>query len=130
MKLIMLIALVAAISFWFFKLRGGRPSTARVTSAKSSSNDSQHHGVSIEFNDATACGAVKRIGSKRFLRGEVPALPLSECHAENCECRYAHYDDRRTGEDDRRLAPTLEWKLSGKVDEPEQRKKDGRRSGD
>lgn len=41
------------------------------------------------------CEAARRCTGKRFLIPEVPRLPLRECSAPHCECKYRHYDDRR-----------------------------------
>lgn len=58
--------------------------------------------VGIEPGDRFhACDAVKAVGSRRFLPGETPTLPLRACTADHCSCRYAHFDDRRV--DNRRI---------------------------
>jgi hypothetical protein len=43
------------------------------------------------------CKASKSIRDKRFLCDEAPALPLPGCTAETCDCRYKHFEDRRSG---------------------------------
>jgi len=42
-----------------------------------------------------ACNAVKALEGKRFLAQEAPSLPLQECDAEECHCKYEHFKDRR-----------------------------------
>jgi hypothetical protein len=42
-----------------------------------------------------ACDAAQACKGKRFLSGDAPLLPLRECDAKRCECRYSHYEDRR-----------------------------------
>jgi hypothetical protein len=42
------------------------------------------------------CQAANDILGKRFLRAEIPALPLATCDAEVCRCSYELLDDRRT----------------------------------
>jgi hypothetical protein len=71
-----------------------------------------YRGTSIEF-DACACDAVKAIGKKRFLRssGDTPMLPLPECDASRCNCKYRHHDDRRDDSHDRRLGAVLRTEL-------------------
>ena len=73
-----------------------------------------YHGVAICYYDPCACHAVQRLETRpflsdrpplflettRFLAGEAPLLPLPNCTAPHCLCRYAHYEDRR--ERDRR----------------------------
>ncbi len=59
-----------------------------------------------------ACAAVKRLSGRRLLSKEAPRLPLPECDADACSCRYAHFVDRRGG-DDRRDAPIAVSRLGG-----------------
>jgi len=56
--------------------------------------------VSIECG-TNACGAARRLEGKRALHAQIPQVPLSQCDAESCECRYKHYNDRRSDEDRR-----------------------------
>jgi hypothetical protein len=56
--------------------------------------------VSIECG-ANACGAARRLEGKRGLHAQIPQVPLSQCDAESCECRYQHHIDRRSEEDRR-----------------------------
>ena len=78
-----------------------------------------------------SCAAVKAIGSKRFLieDSDVPLLPLTECDAENCACKYIHREDRREEGERRTISGqgTERHLISGKV---EQREKRGRRKSD
>jgi hypothetical protein len=44
-----------------------------------------------------ACEAALDTARKRFLPIEAPLLPLPNCDRRmQCECRYCHYDDRRS----------------------------------
>ena len=52
------------------------------------------HAVMI-VTSGTACPAAIGCRGKRFLSSEAPRLPLPECVAESCGCKYRHYDDRR-----------------------------------
>ena len=54
------------------------------------------HAVSIAA-PPTACDAARACKGKRFLSREAPHLPLPECNAARCECKYRHYADRRGG---------------------------------
>ena len=49
-----------------------------------------------------ACAKARTIDSKRFLREEVPTLPLGACDAARCKCTYRHHEDRRNSDEDRR----------------------------
>jgi len=53
--------------------------------------------VSITFDQAEACAAVRELALRRFLCSEAPMLPLPECAAAACECRFERHDDRRLG---------------------------------
>ena len=63
---------------------------------------SPYHAVSIRPG-VESCGAAQRLGNMRFLSSKAPALPLPECNFSPCTCRYAHYSDRRSGFDRRRV---------------------------
>jgi hypothetical protein len=62
---------------------------------------SPFHAVSVRVG-RKACMAVKTVEGQRFLAVEAPQLPLAECsNAEDCECRFIHHEDRRSGHDRR-----------------------------
>ena len=65
------------------------------------------HAVSIEPLQG-GCIAAKSIMEKRFLSEGTPSLPLAKCDATQCQCRYIHHSDRRSGARDRRLGPVEE----------------------
>ena len=52
------------------------------------------HAVAI-VGTADACAAAKACKDSRYLSAEAPRLPLAGCDAKCCDCRYAHFDDRR-----------------------------------
>jgi hypothetical protein len=43
------------------------------------------------------CAAAEALRGKRFLSRQAPVLPLKACDRGDCQCRYAHYEDRRMG---------------------------------
>ena len=55
-----------------------------------------YHAVTVVVGDR-ACAAARAIEQKRFLSREAPKLPLKNCDYPNCQCHYAHHDDRRRG---------------------------------
>jgi hypothetical protein len=59
------------------------------------------HAVSI-MPDQQGCAAVESIKLRRFLSDEAPGLPLWDCGASDCGCKYVHHADRRAGARDRR----------------------------
>jgi hypothetical protein len=60
------------------------------------------HAVSI-LPVETGCPAVESIKVQRFLSEDAPGLPLADCSAVDCHCKYIHHADRRSGGRDRRL---------------------------
>jgi hypothetical protein len=91
-----------------------------------------YRATSIVF-DVDACDAVKAVGSRRFLDTErnLPVVPLPECSAAKCNCKYAHYEDRRTSDDEQRHPSALLSQLyesTGK--ENRRQRKRGRRKSD
>lgn len=62
------------------------------------------HAVSILPTEA-GCAAAESIKVQRFLSEDAPGLPLPDCGAVSCHCKYIHYADRRSGARDRRLSP-------------------------
>ncbi len=55
--------------------------------------------VSIAHDMNNCCVAVQSLGNVRFLNKEAPLVPLKNCsQKDQCECRYIHHADRRTGQ--------------------------------
>ena len=82
---------------------------------------------------ANACNAARAIGNKRFLDIDkvTPRLPLADCDAAVCGCKYAHHDDRREDHDDRRQPSALQSELYERTGKSNRRaKKRGRRKTD
>jgi hypothetical protein len=57
-------------------------------------NPAKFHCVEVKAVDCT-CEAIKQLAGLRFLSDEAPLLPLPECSAGTCRCRYEHHEDRR-----------------------------------
>ena len=68
-----------------------------------------YHGVSIRPTK-DSCGSARNLQDQRFLAREAPRLPLPNCDAAVCQCRYSHFEDRREG--DRRSLHALQRGLS------------------
>lgn len=62
--------------------------------------NSSFHAVSIKYA-ADACEAARNMHGRRFLSSAAPRLPLPECDAQTCKCRFVHHKDRRNGDDRR-----------------------------
>lgn len=73
--------------------------------------------------------AVKTLKDKRFLSGDVPKLPLDGCDANECQCTYELYHDRRT---DIRRAADVTYDMASQYFEDGDRNNDstGRRTDD
>jgi hypothetical protein len=55
------------------------------------------HAVTVVLQ-TSSCAAAAMCRATRFLSNEAPRLPLTGCdHPETCECKYRHYQDRRSG---------------------------------
>ena len=74
---------------------------------------SPYQSVSIVC-DYSACDTARKMARQRFLVAEAPLLPLGDCDASACSCKYAHHQDRRSGQGDRRAALDLHTQVSGK----------------
>lgn len=66
----------------------------------------ERKGATSDFRSVTiktkleACNAAIALKDQVFLAREAPSLPLAECDAMSCACRYSYLDDRR--QEDRR----------------------------
>jgi hypothetical protein len=95
-----LIAVAALIALAFWWRQSGRRQHLRASREQGSARPTgDYRCVELRYR-GDACDAVKRIGAKRFLPGEAPAIPVPGCDVAQCACRYVHHDDRR--DDDRR----------------------------
>jgi hypothetical protein len=105
---ILIVALVLAV-FVFARLLFPVSGTVRNVSERDRrtgfGEGDPFHAVSIVPADG-CCSVVDSIKVQRFLSEEAPSLPLADCAAEDCRCKYIHHADRRGGSRDRRLGPT------------------------
>lgn len=86
--------LVATFGYWLIRgRRAAQPSSSREDVS------CPYHSVAIKHPES-ACVAVKSVAGRKFLSREAPLVPLGNCEAATCRCRYVHFDDRR--DDDRR----------------------------
>jgi len=92
------IAVVLVLVWWFLGRRGNKDKRTETTVEDASK--SNYHAVSIKF-DRNACEAAQKMSGRRFLSSAAPKLPLQECDVPECNCRFAHYKDRRSTTDRR-----------------------------
>ena len=94
---LVIVLIVAAVIKW-----RGASGEQRADEGRShpSQQRSQYHAVSLKLSSG-ACNAAKALEGKRFLSDAAPRIPLADCDAESCDCRFVHHKDRRSGEDRR-----------------------------
>ncbi len=121
--LLLLLAVILVVVWVFVRRRGDAETTRPEPVRKPDAKASQFHAVSITF-EQTACAAAKEMAGRRFLSSAAPKLPLPECDALECNCRFKHHDDRRSGKD--RRNPFSPSGLSGTTGKYEIEKRQGR----
>ena len=91
--------LVLAIAWLVLRIRQNK-SAEKAESKPTAKNTGAFHAVAIKY-DQHACDAAKAMTGRRFLSSAAPRLPLPECDFPDCRCTFAHYNDRRAGQDRR-----------------------------
>ena len=89
-----------SLSEWLMRRRIGaqvRNAGARVEHSRVAN---PYHAVSIEPG-ARACEESRARDGRRYLSSAAPMLPLRGCTQATCQCRYVHYNDRRSSSDRR-----------------------------
>ena len=129
MELTLLGLVVVLVVAWLFLRNRGQRGEAQTRSTLEKTGSNAYHAVSIKFEE-NACEAARAMSGRRFLSTAAPRLPLPECDALECRCRFAHHKDRRTGKD--RRSPFAAAGYGGGTGsfEKERREKAGRRRED
>ena len=129
MELTLLGLVVVLVVAWLFLRNRGQGDEAQTQSTLTDTGAAAYHAVSIKF-DEKACEAARAMSGRRFLSSAAPRLPLPECDALDCRCRFVHHKDRRTGKD--RRSPFAAAGYGGGTGsfEKERREKTGRRRDD
>jgi hypothetical protein len=99
---VMILIPVLLLVIWLY-MRQRQEKTSSATTEKvkpRATKNTAYHAVVIKFSQ-NGCAAAKAIAGRRFLATEAPTLPLPECDVSNCDCHFAHYDDRRARQDRR-----------------------------
>lgn len=122
------IALILLVA-WLYLRRRKTTAPPPVPNSLEETGDSRYHAVSIKF-DSKACEAARAMSGRRFLSAAAPRLPLADCDSPECNCRFAHHKDRRTGSE--RRSPFAAAGFGGGTGsfEKERREKAGRRKED
>jgi hypothetical protein len=127
--LIFVLFLLAILSLFFYQYRKNR-SLQRHHKPKHHHAQHPYHSVSVE-TQPDCCIAARKLAKKRFLSGEAPMLPLENCQASDCQCRYQHFNDRRDEEAGRRNDFGLGKDLFGSDGQVNRREESlGRRAND
>jgi hypothetical protein len=97
--IILLLGLLVAV--WVL-IRIRRQSVVDQAAPKrpTSAANSAYHAVSIKLTPS-ACKAARDMAGRRFLSTAAPKLPLPDCDVLDCNCRFVHHKDRRSGKDRR-----------------------------
>lgn len=92
---------VALLAIWLsIRLRRGSRDNEPAPPPAAETTGSQFHAVSLKVG-GTACDAAKAMTGRRFLSAAAPRLPLPNCDVLECNCRFVHHKDRRSGKDRR-----------------------------
>ena len=127
------LALIALLLIWLWVRRRQAKQlevALKADRTRSVSKNTAYHAVAIRA-DGNCCDAARRLQGTRFLSTEAPPLPLPDCDAAECTCRFAHYNDRRSGKDRRTPFGAGGFATgSGRYEEERREGKDRRRQPD
>jgi hypothetical protein len=100
MQLTLLGSAIVLVVLWLFVRNRSQSKKTSEPEKPKATEDTAYHAVSIKF-DEKACEAAKMMSGRRFLSNAAPRLPLPDCSALDCRCRFAHHKDRRAAKDRR-----------------------------
>ena len=124
MKMTLLGAALLLLVLWLFvRRRGQAEESAEAEQQPRETGNTAYHAVSIKFEEH-ACAAAKELTGRRFLSNAAPRLPLPECNALECRCRFNHHNDRRAGKD--RRSPFAAGRFTGSTGSDERERRESR----
>ena len=100
--IVALVLLVLVFGRVLFPVSGTAPTVTERDRRTGYGEGGPFHAVSIVPAEG-CCSVADSIKVQRFLSDEAPSLPLADCAAEDCRCKYIHHTDRRGGARDRRV---------------------------
>lgn len=128
LPVLLLLALLLLALWLLIRLRRGGADETVSEDTASGIPVSEYHAVSIKVT-GMACAAAKDLTGQRFLSTEAPRLPLPGCTATDCNCRFVHHKDRRSGKDRRSpFAPGGQGGGTGSFEMDKRQGKDRRKS--
>ena len=126
----LLLALLLVALWYLVRLRRYQKADAASEPETPLSSTSRYHAVSIKVS-GSACRAAKELTGQRFLSTEAPLLPLPGCTMAECNCRFVHHKDRRSGKDRRSpFSPAGFGGGTGRFEADQRAGKDRRKSDD
>lgn len=112
---VLLVIIVATAAYLWYHQK-------QVVPAEAPPPSNRFHAVAIHA-PVSACPEVRMLTSKKYLAKEAPRLPLDNCTAPYCQCRYDHYDDRRDEENRREVIDLAQYKGKQKRARKDRRKR-------
>ena len=100
LPLLALLAVLLLAIWLFIRVRREADDDKPAPVSRSNPKNAAFHAVSIKMS-GQACKAAQAMSGRRFLSTAAPKLPLPECDVLDCNCRFVHHKDRRTGKDRR-----------------------------
>jgi hypothetical protein len=140
MNTLLLMALAGIVVLLFLRRRktnsnkGSKRTSGKGKKASTPTQSKPFRATTI-VPGAMACDAAVALAEKPFLDSNraTPPLPLPNCTAPHCRCKYVHRDDRREEDIDRRFESGMQtsiYRTSGKEERRTSAKARGRRKSD
>ncbi|MEP0201471.1 MAG: hypothetical protein ABJ084_16300 [Halioglobus sp.] len=122
-------AFVIVMAWRLLKSSSNKPTNRPRGRSAQPQNHNPYQSLSLMLPIAH-CNAASSLADKRFLKGEIPSLPLQGCDKATCKCGFLKHSDRREDEDDRRALYGLRAEMHAIHTGTERRKRRGRRTSD
>ncbi|MEP6388943.1 MAG: hypothetical protein ABJ056_03370 [Halioglobus sp.] len=122
-------AFVIVMAWKLLRSTPGKPAQRPGHKARQAQSHNPYQSLSLMLPIAH-CNAASSLADKRFLKREVPSLPLKGCDKATCKCGFLKHSDRREDEDDRRALYGLRAEMHAIHTGTERRKRRGRRASD
>ena len=130
LPVLLLLALLLVALWFLIRLRRDRQADGASAAETPLASTSRYHAVSIKVT-GSACRAAKDLTGQRFLSTEAPLLPLPGCTMTECNCRFVHHKDRRSGKDRRSpFSPAGFGGGTGRFEADQRQGKDRRKTDD